>query len=612
MKYSALLIIILLTAFRGFSIPWEAVKNNSEYVYGEGSGATVAEADREALSDLISKISTHVASGIELVETEIATKNDVDYDRKLQSVVNTYSQLTLNNTEKVILKNEPGAKVGRYIKRDEINKIFKAREARVKDYVASAEKAEAKGKIDVALKDYYWALTLLKTLQYPSSVKYETEDGDDVMLLTWIPHQINEIFSNISAKVINRDGDDVEVFFAYKANPVSAMDYTFFDGRDWSNIYSAKDGIGVLELAKGNQSNNYQIKVEYEYRGEAHVDRDVETVLKIIPAPSLRGSYLNIKSDYNPKAAAKTLAANNKKNEPSGFSSISADSFSKPTEITPPADLKEAADKVIASITSKSYAGVEGCFTSDGFDIYRRLIQYGQARIVGRPDLRFYRTNNGIIARGVQMSFSFRSGLRKSFVEDIVFSFDKEGKIDNIAFGLGKTAEDDVLGKGVWSEQARFAILNFLENYQTAYALKRLDYIESVFDDDAIIITATVSKAPIRRASGDSRGLQIGGDIIKYNRHTKDSYLKQLAKSFASKEYINLRFANNDIRKLGKGGELYAIQISQEYYSSNYGDKGYLFLMVDINDPENPIIKVRTWQPEKDPNFGLYGPEDFN
>ena len=72
-----------------------------------------------------------------------------------------------------------------------------------------------------------------------------------------------------------------------------------------------------------------------------------------------------------------------------------------------------------------------------------------------------------------------------------------------------------------------------------------------------------------------------------------------------------MRFADNDVRKLGKGGEMYAIQISQEYYSSNYGDKGYLFLMVDINDPNNPIIKVRTWQPEKDPDFGLYDENHF-
>lgn len=37
-----------------------------------------------------------------------------------------------------------------------------------------------------------------------------------------------------------------------------------------------------------------------------------------------------------------------------------------------------------------------------------------------------------------------------------------------------------------------------------------------------------------------------------------------------------------------------------------------LFLMVDMDDANHPVIKVRTWQPEKDPDFGLYGPGDFN
>ena len=62
---------------------------------------------------------------------------------------------------------------------------------------------------------------------------------------------------------------------------------------------------------------------------------------------------------------------------------------------------------------------------------------------------------------------------------------------------------------------------------------------------------------------------------------------------------------------MSKGGELYCIQIKQDYYSSNYGDSGYLFLMVDLNRPDAPIIKVRTWQTQPDPDFGLIGPEFF-
>ena len=99
--------------------------------------------------------------------------------------------------------------------------------------------------------------------------------------------------------------------------------------------------------------------------------------------------------------------------------------------------------------------------------------------------------------------------------------------------------------------------------------------------------------------------------IIKKNRYTKDQYLDNLKRCFASNEFINIRFANNDVYKMARGGEVYAIQIAQDYYPSTYGDKGYLFLLVDINNPDKPIIKVRTWQPEKDPNFGLYGPGDF-
>ena len=93
--------------------------------------------------------------------------------------------------------------------------------------------------------------------------------------------------------------------------------------------------------------------------------------------------------------------------------------------------------------------------------------------------------------------------------------------------------------------------------------------------------------------------------VVKYTRQTKQEYMKKLQYIFKSNEFINIRFADNQIRKSGVGGEVYGIQIKQDYFSSSYGDTGYLFLMVDLNNPEEPLIHVRTWQPEKDPDFGL-------
>lgn len=608
-RFSILFAFLTLVVTCALSQSWETIKGSNAYLWGEGWGATVAEADRQALNDLIGKISMQVSGKVSHNETETVTDAGVETSSSFSTVVNTYSNATLTNTEKIIIDNEPDAHVGRYIRRSDVARIFESRKNKISDYISSALTAEAKGKIDVALKDLYWALALTKSLQDPNDYRYTAEDGRSFVAMSWIPHYINEIFDNLNIGVVKRNGDNLELLIEYKGKPVSSIDYTYFDGRDWSNIYSAKDGTGVLELAPGNASQSVQLKFEYEYIGESHIDREVESVLNALRSTPMRNAYKTISSDVT-----KNFMRPRNETSPatSTFASVSPAIFEMPARIADNAKYREVLDRLATGIINKRYDAMVGYFTPEAREIYDSLIKYGNAAIVGTPEYAFYQYGDNVIARDLRMSFSFRTGMRKSFVEEVIFSFDNDGMINNISFGLDKTAEADILGKGVWSESARFAIMNFLENYQTAYALKRLDYISSIFDDDAVIITGTVIRTPTRRTgNGDMQGIEFGHDIIRYNRHTKDSYLRKLRDSFAGKEYINLRLENNEVRKLGKGGEMYAIQISQEYYSSNYGDKGYLFLMVDINDPANPIIKVRTWQPEKDPDFGLYGPEHF-
>lgn len=622
MKFKIIIVCILFVSctFPTLAQSWESVKASREFLWGEGRGSSVAEADQEALRDLISKISVHVSGDFKIEEEETTINGKLDARSTVKNVVNTYSQATLTNTERLIIENEPDAHVGRWIKRSEINRIFESRKAKVLDLVNSALRAETSGKVDFALKDYYWALTLLKSLQHPNEVVFTDEnDGRKHLLMTWIPERMNLVFDDLSVNVVSRHGDDVDLQFCYRDKPVGSLDYTYFDGQDWSNIYSAKDGQGVLELAPGNVSSNYQLKIEYEYRGEAHIDKELESVLHVVKSTPMRKAYLNVASDAKKPSVTNAISTNAvaTKQTNSGdyisqksFSQISTQAYRMPQEMKECAPYEQVMNRVMTAIGQHDYESVIDCFTPQGLDIYKRLIQYGTARILGDVHLAFYESGNEVYCRGAKMSFSFKSGMRKSFVENVCFMLNREGKIDNVTFGLGQTTVDDILGKGVWSEKSRMAIMQFLENYQTAYALKRLDYIETIFDDDAVIITGTV----VKRAAGqmdDNGNMALTNKIVRYNRFDKRSYLKHLAQSFASKEFINVRFANNDVRKLGTGNEVYAIQISQEYYSSNYGDKGYLFLIVDINDPDHPIIKVRTWQPDKDPEFGLYGPEHF-
>lgn len=579
---------------------WDEVRKDTQtYLFGEGWGDTIDEAEQQALAALISKISVDVSSNFEMLEGESREGDVEQYSKYVENKISTYSNATLTNTESFVLSNEPDAHVVRWIKRSEIARIFEGRKAKVLEYVTNAEKGEKRGMVDDALRNYYWAFTLLKTIQHPSEVKYTDSDGYTHTLVSWIPEKINEVLKSISVSVTSREGDDLELYITFNGAPVTSMDYTYFDGSRWSNLYSAKDGRGVLELAPGAIADNLQLKVEYAYRNAAHIDREIYSVINVVKSATFKAT-INFKGKID-KATAKEVV---KVEETSN--AITTGSLKK---LDDESAVRADMDRVIAAIRNKTYNDVSDLFTADGLAMYNRLISYGNAQIYGTPSYSVYCNGDRTVVRAIKMSFSFSRGVKKSFVEDIVFTFDASGQIESLAFGLDDIAAKDILTKQAWPETARMAIMEFLENYKTAFALERLDYIRTIFDDNAVIIVGKVATvAPNPMAENQ---LSYNNKVITRTRYTKEQYLRNLERCFASNEFVNIHFANNDVIKAGKGGEIYGIQIKQDYYSTNYGDTGYLFLLVDINEPKTPMIKVRTWQPEPDPVDGLYDMSHF-
>ena len=595
MKRLFLSFIILPICLSAISQSVSEIKADKNYLFGEGWGSSLKMADDAALQDLISKISINVRSSFTSAEEETNKNGNIDAVTVYRSIINTYSQATLTNTQRIVIENEPDAHVLRYVKVAEINRIFEGRKAKVFDMVESAVRAEQKGKIDDALRYYYWSLCLLKSLQYANEVKFNCPDGKERLLANWIPERMNDIFSEISISPANKINNEIVLSIKYKGKPINSFDYTYFDGMDWSNIYSAKDGQGVIDLRPGQIADNIRIKCEYEFVGESHIDREIENVMALTGGMPFRNAYINVSS----------IPQENKQ-LPMGIKDIK----SATNSTTAKADYGQQAvilDYISKAISQKSYTILEKHFTPKGWSQFQKLINYGRATLIENSDIQFNTLGDKVICRGLTMSFSFKNNKRK-FVENVVFTFNNKNKIDEVLFGLGKEAYNDIMMKGVWDMDARLILTNFLEEYKTAYALKDLDYIKNVFDDNAVIITGRVANSPKRNIENSQ---YIGSQIIKYNRQSKNEYLRNLAHCFAGNEFINIRFANNDVIKAGVGGETYGIQIKQDYYSSTYGDTGYLFLIVDVNNPDCPVIKVRTWQPEKDPDFGIYGLSNF-
>lgn len=578
----------------------EEIQNSKEYIWGTGSASTLKKADNEALAALISQISTNVSSQFSQL-TEGGTEGDkATVDETFKSVINTYSRATLNNTRRIVIQNEPEAAVMRYIKVSEIQRIFEARKTKLLDFAQEAMKAEKKTQVADALRYYYWALILLQSYPDGKFLTMKDEEGKDQLLCNWIPKQMNDIFAHLEVSMndVHIDGDlkTIDLKVLYKGQPVRNYDYTYFDGRDWSNIFSAKDGLGIIEMSAVASAKGMQIKTEYMFEGESNIDNELAEVMQSVNPIPMRNCYLKLAGEEPKSGEAPAETTLLTASGDSAKQTESAMHYLANEEVTV---YQNTMKEVENAIRSKNYASIQSICTQEGFAMFNQLIKYGNARIVKEPALKYLECNGEVSCRSLPMSFSF-SGNRRTFVEDIVFTMTKDGKIDAISFGLNKPAVDDIMNQTSWGDDVRKVLINFLESYKTAYALKRYDYINSIFSDDALIITGSVLKHKIV-----NEGQPMSKEAVKYTRQTKAEFMKRLKHIFAGNEYINLRFADNQVRKSGVGGEIYGIQIKQDYFSSSYGDTGYLFLMVDLNNPKEPIIHVRTWQPEKDPDFGL-------
>jgi len=567
----------------------EEIINSADYIWGQGYAETVKEADKEALANLMSKISVQVESDFVIDEREVNTAAGNDAQSTVSSVVRTYSQGTLKNTRSyVVSEGPPTAYVIRYIKRSELEKIFKDREENVLSYVYSARSAEKTGRIDAALRYYYWASCLLKSLQNPSQVKF-SEDGIKYPLTMWIPEQIRTILSQIKVEVTKVEGQEISLLFTYKDKPVTSLDFHYWDGMNYSNIFSAKDGIMQVEMRPGAPTNKFNIQYEYEFKSQMRQDPELEQVM-------------NIFNTVNYKEATVTVNSGNKSEQKqaqvvlqTAVSDMAVATHA--VQVAKPKSFLKNVEQVVNAIKQKNYESVKDLFTDDGYEMFDKLVHYGNASLIGNPNLQFYQLGDRTICRSVPMKFAFKNN-KRSFVEDVTFTFNKDEKIESVAFGLDKTARDDIFQRDTpWSEDVRMQLATFLENYKTAFALKRLDYIKSIFDDDAIIIVGHVTKHANKKGENQQ---YINNEMVKYTRLDKNTYLKNLERSFGSNEFINIRFTDNDIKKMGKGADTFGILIHQDYYSSSYGDTGYLFLMVDLNDMDAPVIKVRTWQPNRD------------
>ncbi len=627
-------LVLLPLSLQAQKIP--DIKKDAAFLWGEGCAADTRTADSLATDALVWKI---------------AGATELPYGEAVKAaLMETYRGDVAGTSEVAVSGGRKETAVLRYIRRDAVRNVFENRCRRIAEMKDIAGTAEKKLQMDVALRYLSWAAVLLQSVPGFKAEEVAELRSRRVRIL----EGMNVRFDRQSVA----DKEIVELSFTYKGQPVRNIDYRFFNGREWSGILSAKDGKGFVEVAPGSRLDDYRILYESDPSHLRHVFREVQAVERAFGAASGTGAG----SGASAGGGWGTRGAEAGRGEPGGVRGSDGSGSGSPVNVTPEnvtpgngvsgnvaadavavsridfsavrrkvmdvvsrekfreasdsaeavsltpvlftSEYESAVSKICDALTSRDYESVRPLFTETGYDIFLRLVAYGNARVLSHDDLNFYVLGDDVYCRSIPMAFSF-SGNPRRFVEDVVLTFNRDGLVSNLTFSLGKAATSDICSHDGWSEEARLILVAFLENYKTAYSLRRLDYISSIFDDDALIITGRVLRnAGLRNEYGSNR-------YVSFTRQNKTAYIRNLSRVFASQEYINIQFSDSEVVKLGKGEQLFGIKIRQEYFSTTYSDVGYLFILVDLSDPKAPVIHVRTWQDSPDKDFGVIGPYHF-
>lgn len=588
-------------------VEWERIRSDQDYIHGLGNGRTEEEALENAKSSLSGIISSTIKTDFHYELTQETNGTDIQAEDRMEHIVTSYSRNTLNNLKQLTLSEAPKARVVVYIHRSELNKQYEERKNRALVCLDEASAAKAAGRLDEAFDKLHIAEMLVGTCN--GTVEVMTSISQKKNAIDYIRDEKSAIAKDIVVEETDmyEDGDNevITVMFRYKDKPVGNLSYAYEVNGAVSDVCVTNGGKGEIIVPKNfrkrlTSNPNFRVSVGY-FSGDINkidiADADVRQIVSPCRVMNYRENR-SLVAKAAPKEAAEaetSMAA-----APEGKFPI------VPLGADEAAPYLETMRRMEVVIRSRNYSAAAKLCTPEGFDMFNKLINYGSARLLNAPDVQFLRCGDDITCRSFPMSFSFKSSARK-FTEDVVFHLNPEGKVTEVAFALDDRYADEILNDKndkYYDNDAKQVIVNFLERYKTAFALKRLDYIESIFSNDALIIVGSV----LKRADNytDMAKMRIKEDEVRYTRLTKNEYMHNLARCFDSNEYINIRFADKTItnaNSIRDNDHLYTIQIKQDYFSQTYSDTGYLFLLLDIKDPQRPVINVRAWQPKKDDRF---------
>jgi hypothetical protein len=574
-------LMLLVLSSSLFPMTIEQIRKSGDYYYGEGTASLYQEARDRAISNLSENIIVNVSISIENMTEELNFEPN-EYTRY---VFESYSIQTLRNLQE--FRNPVGSRMNVfvYIHKDELEKIFNERRELIYDIYQLALESENNTNIGNALKYLYYSTLLMYSLPE------ETLNYRGIAFHRVLPAKIREMLQNTrfvlaSIREISPTEKQVLLNMIYKDKPVQYMRFHFWDGSN-QILIEGRDGRAAISLFGASRNlRRIDIYPDYMYYDQRFDFKAVSELWNLVKKP-----------DYS---TCITVSIEKPAEENLPERKVVAADDSVDYDLVQESIQKET-DKFLQLIRANDVRKIRNVYPDDEYlqRQIRSLLELNRIQIIDTDThVTINPTYEGWELRSIPIIAHYPS-INKQSTESIVLNFDHRGMLSDVQFTVFEGMYEAALANIEDEEEfkQRQILIRFVEKYRSSFLYRDIETIETLFSDEAVIIVGRVlRRAPLNKEFQ----FRVFGEEpdIEYITHTKKSYLQALRNLFSKYEDIHVGF--NSLKIVVKNNEpgIYSVSMRQNYNSTGYADEGYLFLLIDFNEPE-PKIYVRSWQPNE-------------
>ncbi len=462
MRKTYLILILIISAIHLIGLTPAEVKAQPEiYVWGEGRGNSQKQASDAALKNLVRQI--FISVNARFTSTTIEDDGKVgEYD---ESVLEAWVP-TLDLMGAPFIELDGGRRVFCYIERSKLDQMWADRRRKITDFVSLGQAAEENYTIDSALKNYYWALVLLRIHPHESSITYLWND-EERLLKPVLTNRIDELLKGLSGQVTHLESIDglteIEMKFFWHNHPVSSLAYSYNNG--CSTVQqTARNGTAILCIPDDclKIMRNVPLKVEYTFSTEAKHDKGLYSALDDPGIPWFPNNTFEVPLHKQPLTCTNML-------NPIPQNKFNATSDVKILDPSETSEWSKKIEQVVSAIEQKDPELARERFTNKGFTDFETIVGYGNCKLAhAQAPIQYIDVDGCVTARSVECLFDFQHST-SSFTDKLNFQFNKNGLIDEVSFALGDQALEDLFKDENLKdcELDKIRIAQFLETYKT-------------------------------------------------------------------------------------------------------------------------------------------------